>query len=216
MDNKKTLLLVEGINDKKVIHGICSKHNIEPNFEIKDTGSISILKVEFGLTLKSTQLYKKVWLIIDADTNYDDAWRSIRHILVENGGYSNSIKPNTPKPNHEIIVLPDDANLITVGIWIMPNNTDVGMLEDFLISLVDKNNTLYTKAVDIVNEIESERAQHIGVYKGVHKSKATIHTWLAWQDQPGASLSLAVTKKLFDTNKELCKRFAEWLKALNN
>lgn len=54
------------------------------------------------------------------------------------------------------------------------------------------------------------------MFKAVHKSKARIHTWLAWHDTPGESLTVAVKKRLFDTDKELCRRFGNWLNQLNN
>ena len=45
----------------------------------------------------------------------------------------------------------------------------------------------------------------------MHKSKAEIHTWLAWQEEPGTPMGQAITKQYLDTNKELAKKFIGWL-----
>ena len=51
--------------------------------------------------------------------------------------------------------------------------------------------------------------------KEYHKSKAFIHTWLAWQEDPGTPMGLAITKKYLSTNdKVLCNSFIEWLNLL--
>ncbi|MFR9562528.1 MAG: DUF3226 domain-containing protein [Rikenellaceae bacterium] len=214
MIERKSLLLVEGKSEMCLIGELCSLYDIDINFKTVNNNSITNLKISLKTHLKSTNEYNKIWVIIDADTNFESAWQSIRDILMRSGKYS-IIKHNTPIPRKGIIVYPDDANDITIGVWIMPNNKDNGMLEDFLISLIKCNDTLYGKAANIVDEIEAERSSHPNVYKSVHKSKAVIHTWLAWQDAPGESLGTAVKKKMFSTDKNLCKKFTEWLNALN-
>jgi hypothetical protein len=52
--------------------------------------------------------------------------------------------------------------------------------------------------------------------KPIHKSKARIHTWLAWQEDPGTPMGLAITKSYLDTNQELCNLFVNWLNNLFN
>lgn len=37
-------------------------------------------------------------------------------------------------------------------------------------------------------------------YKDVHRAKAELHTWLAWQDPPAMMLSVAVRKGLLTPN----------------
>jgi len=97
----------------------------------------------------------------------------------------------------------------------MPNNSDIGMLEDFMLGIIPSADPLLEKASDIVAELDSDRNRYPNLFKAVHKSKATIHTWLAWHDKPGESLPTAVKKRLFDTNSGLCRRFASWLEKLN-
>jgi len=47
-----------------------------------------------------------------------------------------------------------------------------------------------------------------------HHSKAVVHTFLAWQDEPGMPLGQAITAKALDGNKPLAHNFSEFLKNL--
>ena len=48
----------------------------------------------------------------------------------------------------------------------------------------------------------------------VHRSKALMHTWLAWQDDPGTPIGLAITKRYFDPETPHATAFVEWLSRL--
>lgn len=208
-----SLLLVEGRSEVNVIKKLCPLCGIDIQFETKSENSLSELKDSLKIHLKSTNIYKKIWVIIDADINFEGAWQSIRDILIRSRKYA--INPQQTLPLEGIVINPIDANDIVVGVWIMPNNTDVGMLEDFLIGLIPENDTLHTQAVSIVDALEQSREQHLKLYKTVHKSKAEIYTWLSWHDTPGESLGVAVEKRLFETDADLCKKFYNWLNQLN-
>ncbi|MFI3262903.1 MAG: DUF3226 domain-containing protein [Rikenellaceae bacterium] len=213
MEDKKSLLLVEGKSEMYVIGELCPICGITKNFEIEAENSINTLKIALKTYLKSTNQFNKIWVIIDADTNFASAWQSIRDILIRSGKFPD-VNHKTILPNTGIVIKPKDCNDITVGVWIMPNNSDVGMLEDFLMSLINDNNNLYKEAQDIIEKLELDKNIYPGIYKPVHKSKATIHTWLAWQDEPGQSLGTAINKRLFNTDKDLCARFTNWLNQL--
>lgn len=213
MENS-SLLLVEGKSEVHVIKELCKLCNINTTFKTEPKDSLSELKTALKTELKSTNIYRKIWVIIDADVNFDGAWQSIRDILIKSRKYD--INHKLQLPDNGIIIQPKDHNDITVGIWIMPNNSDVGMLEDFLISLIPDDNKLIKKSKNIISEIDKERDLHDNVFKKVHESKATVHTWLAWHDTPGESLGVAINKKLFQTNADLCVKFNDWLTKLND
>jgi hypothetical protein len=85
------------------------------------------------------------------------------------------------------------------------------MLEDFISFLVPPDDELLPIADATLAAIES---QHLNKYSLIHKSKAKIQTWLAWQDNPGAPMGLSITKKYLTTDEETCQRLIEWLRAL--
>ncbi len=213
MDNCTSMILVEGKSEKTVLPELCRLCGVRLGFDIQSENSIDELKTALKTRLKSSNTLRKLWVIIDADANFDSAWQSIKDILLRSGKYSFNHKAEMPAGG--FIVEPDDPGDLTIGVWIMPNNTDVGMLEDFMLSLIPETDTLIERATTNVNELDSERDRHPGLFKAVHRSKARIHTWLAWHDTPGESLSVAVQKRLFATDAELCQRFAAWLNGLN-
>lgn len=206
-------ILVEGNSEMAVLPRICHICKIEHNFSIEPQNSLNELKKALKTLIKSTNTLRKLWVIIDADVNFDGAWQSVKDILLRSGKYELDI--HAPMPEEGFIIEPIDESDLTIGVWIMPNNKDIGMLEDFLMKLIPEEDSLLSIAETIVNDINDNRSKHPGVFREVHKSKATIHTWLAWHDAPGESLSVAVQKRLFATDKDLCIRFTNWLNALN-
>ncbi len=95
----------------------------------------------------------------------------------------------------------------------MPDNRLNGMLEDFVKMLVPIDDLMLEKAISIVNEIKIEIAE-TSRFKDVHLAKAEIHTWLAWQEDPGSPMGQAITKKYLNTDNEVCERFLAWLKSV--
>lgn len=213
MEESLSMVLVEGKSERAVLSELCRQCGIEMKFSIEPANSLNELKKALKTRLKSTNTLRKLWVIIDADVNFDGAWQSIKDILLRSGKYKFDEK--LPLPAEGFIIEPVDKADLTVGVWIMPNNSDVGMLEDFMMKLIPDNDTLLPIADNIVESIDAKRTEHEGVFKAVHKSKAKIHSWLAWHDTPGESLSVAVQKRLFATDKTLCTHFVNWLNIMN-
>ena len=93
----------------------------------------------------------------------------------------------------------------------MPNNNLEGMLEDFVLQLVSSENVLMQKAESTLSELEAEEIQQ---YKRVHRSKAKVHTFLAWQDEPGKPIGQAITARILNPDAEEAKAFIGWLNKL--
>ncbi len=111
-------------------------------------------------------------LVVDADSNANGRWQWIRDFCSANGGI------NLPAqcPQHGLVI--DGIKKRRFGAWIMPNNTDNGMLENFCHDLVpakDKTTWDYAKSCAIA-------AKQLGApFINAHEFKSQIHTWLAWQ-----------------------------------
>jgi hypothetical protein len=50
--------------------------------------------------------------------------------------------------------------------------------------------------------------------KPTYETKALIHTWLAWQEEPGTPLGLAIKRQYFAGDAPLAAEFVNWLKRL--
>lgn len=203
-------LLVEGNEDKWAVIALRETQHLPENFDVIDCHCVEEAKKALQVRLKSTNNTQRIGIIIDADTSPQDRWNSVRNILIRSGKYDTTDIPERI-PEDGFIVEPQDENDIIVGIWIMPDNSAQGMLEDFVCKMTPENDRLLTKVDETLAEIE---AKNIAKYKEVHKAKARLRTWLAWQEEPGASISTAIKKGYLSTGKPDCQEFVNWLKRL--
>lgn len=203
-------LLVEGKDDKYVIYSLCEKFEIKESFEIKDCEGKDKLLDKLPTLLKGSGNLNTIGVVLDADTDLNNRWKEVCDILKKSGKYEDI--PETCDKNGTII-FPKEEDDIKVGVWLMPNNNDKGMLEDFVSFLIPEDDKLLPKVDKALSEIEEEK---LNQYKEIHKSKARILTWLAWQKVPGTPMGLAITKKYLSTTPVICQDFISWLNKLFN
>jgi hypothetical protein len=202
----KNLILVEGKNEEHVFGHLFHHYGIEKGIiGFKNKEGISNLLESLPVELRGSEL-ERLGIVVDADTNLEGRWDSLRNVLIKSG-YSST--PKTPSPDG-IIIQQDEKPV--VGIWLMPNNHLPGMLEDFVSFLVPDGNTLWARASDCLNGIPEEHR----CFSPNHKIKAHIHTWLAWQEEPGTPLGSAIIKRYFDANAEHAKKLIDWVRELFN
>ena len=192
-------LLVEGNDDLHVIMSLCQKFTVTENFEIIDCKGIDKLFAQIPIRLKQSD-FETLGIIIDADTELKNRWATLQTIFS-----TQKITLPDKIPSDGLIL---KINNITIGIWIMPNNDLNGMLEDFISFLIPKEDKLLPVANQTLNAIEKEK---LNKYISAHKSKALIHSWLSWQEDPGTPMGLAITKKFLTTQEKICSKLISWL-----
>lgn len=201
------VLLVEGRKDCRVIFALQERHNITDYFGIHQcNGEDGVLK-RFNALIPAPPESERpavIGVVLDADTgSIEDRWRQF-HSRLDKYGYE---LPSGPDPNGTIIEKVDEYP--RVGLWLMPDNKTTGMLEDFLLKMVNPAGVEAAKqAVDLA------RTQGIATFRSPHYSKSIIHTFLAWQDEPGYPLGLAVTAKILNAEGEASNLFVSWLRKL--
>ena len=92
----------------------------------------------------------------------------------------------------------------------MPDNGSPGALEDFAAWLVPVEDALWAQAGEAVDAIPFEFRR----FPEIRRSKAQIHTWLAWQESPGSPMGQAITKGDLDARAPLAEAFVGWLRRL--
>jgi hypothetical protein len=197
------VLLVEGKDDRHVICSLLKHHQVTENFTVKDVEGKDKLIQAFraSLRIRDSQV---LGIVIDADEDLAARWQSLRNILIETG--YDSVAAN---PTASGLVMTAD-NLPAVGIWIMPNNQGPGMLEDFIRFLVPAEDRLWSRAEQAVSAIPPQQV----LFKPSYRSKAIVHTWLAWQEEPGKPLGQAITAKYLEANADYAQTFVAWLRQL--
>ena len=204
-------LLVEGATDKRVIpylmeaNGVAWESDGRPVVYIEPNNGIeALLKdgvIESELAASGLQA---LGVVIDANGDVRGRWNQIRgRCRNEFGWLPDEIPENGLDVGH-----PDGPRF---GVWIMPDNRFCGMLEDFLIRLIpNESRPLYGLAESCV----AEAARSGASFKDVHRRKAEIHTWLAWQEEPGKQLHEAVHHRVLDPEKPESRPFVDWFRRL--
>jgi len=196
------LLLVEGSDDKHLIKNVARQHklDIDAQKEIRDCEGIEKLLQDLPVFLKTSA--GAIAIVVDADLDVAARWQALAHRLTE-AGYQ-----VPPSPPVDGLILFDRRP--AVGVWLMPDNTLPGSIEDFAKHLIPSTDELWPRAISAVEDIPIAAR----LFSTSAHRKAQIHTYLAWQESPGTPLGLAVTKRYFHTDTELCTRFVQWLRKL--
>ncbi|MGE0082787.1 MAG: DUF3226 domain-containing protein [Desulfococcaceae bacterium] len=198
------VLLVEGKNDCHAVLALCRYHSLPESFGIFDCESdVGILRRLNALILQPDPP-KTIGIVMDADhPDIRGRWFQIQGKIAEH----KYTFPATPDLHGT--VLPENSGKPRIGIWLMPNNKDSGMLEDFLMKMADKATM---KAVS--DCLETALSKGLTFFKHVHLSKALIHTYLAWQDEPGKTPGQSITSHALKPDAEIADIFVNWLKRL--
>ncbi len=198
------ILLVEGNDDLHVCMAIFGRRNIKETFEIKSTGGYNNLLKSLPVYLKTD--YRTIGILLDADINISARWESVRGIL-SRAGYD--IPVNFPAEGLVVVA----ENLPSIGLWIMPDNRHTGILEDFIEMMIPDDDNLIEEVEKALNSIE---LKNLNRYKEADKPKAKVHTWLAWQKDPGTPIGQAITKQYLNPDSPAAIFFTNWINKLFN
>lgn len=199
----RKLLLVEGRDDLHVVAHLCQRHRL-PNeaFTIHSSEGLDRLIESLPTRLKGGP-QSHLGVVMDADEDIQARWASVRAIVLR-AGYADV--PEAPDPRGTVL-LPTDEFQPRIGFWLMPDNRLPGMLEHFVQFLVPEGDRLREYARQVIDAMPAEERR----FREVHRAKAEIHTWLAWQKQPGLPLGLAIKTRYLDAGCAEATRFVDWL-----
>jgi hypothetical protein len=196
----KKLLLVEGASDKRFFDLLC-KDKLEltvgilrpsESEEIKGDGKgnlVASLKMYMG-EIRRAQ-YASIAAIVDADNVINDKKNGIEGTIQtflealnsaqdsEDGAYKVTRNGNSAVFSH-------NNGFIDFHLWVMTNeNGEEGIFEDWLkTTLKDAETPLLEHAMKTVDALNEKR------FKPIHKSKAEIATWRAWQKIPAGDVNI--------------------------
>jgi hypothetical protein len=195
------VLLVEGVNDCHVVMALCKAHNVPETFGIYECGSdVGVLK-RLNALIISPNPPQVIGVMLDADTSLEGRWQSIKSKLQH---YSYTFL-NKPDADGTVVESSSDEEP-KLGFWFMPNNQDSGMLEDFCAELAQPESLAFAREC-----VEQAQARQVTTFKEVHRSKAVIHTYLAWHDEPGYPLGKAITSQALRPHTDVAVKFTNWL-----
>lgn len=203
-NTSKFRLMVEGKDDVHCVLHLTGKHGLDwDNPEqwmphLHDCKGFDPLRTALPTAFKT---FERLGVIVDSDPG-TDRYASIKSTL---GNIGIQVPDEIPK---EGLVAFDNKLKIKYGIWLMPDNQKEGTLESFLSDLVPDNDSCWSYAIECVQTAKQKGAN----FSDSKVNKANVHTWLAWQENPGLPLGTAIKVGYFETSNELAQSFHTWFK----
>lgn len=207
--DQSKVLLVEGTGDEGVIKEILDAWNL-PCPSIKACGSDAKVFQALKMYLSNPGPYKTIGVVVDADTHPQGRLQRFAQVLNASKHYR--VDEKTPLAPEGLITDGAVIDAARVGLWVMPDNQGHGMLEDFLSGMAAAvHPALMEESEHAISNVESLGIQQ---YTLRHRPKAKIHTYLAWQKDPGTTLPQAIQKHYLDVSSENARPFVEWINRL--
>jgi hypothetical protein len=94
---------------------------------------------------------------------------------------------------------------------IVEGRDDQWSIEDFLAVLVPPGDRCWPWAEQVTLKA---RAEYGAAFSTPDFTKARIHTWLAWQQEPGLPFGTAITAATFTHDATLATTFVKWMSQL--
>ena len=199
MDNNDRVLLVEGADDEHVVWHLRNRHQGMPEFCIRDKGGIEGLLEDIGLEILAPSR-KAIGILVDANDDLNARWSAVANRLRE----ENIEVPSSPELTGTII----NSNP-RVGIWLMPNNTSPGELENFVSEMIPDDDPVWPLSADYIEGIP--QADRKFAEKKILRAK--IHAWLATREDP-RQMGAAIGARDLHVDGPLSTTFASWLREL--
>lgn len=206
----KAKLLVEGLSDLHAVIHILKKRYDWPEDKyqvpvelINGRGKTKILKRSLLSTALQSREIDRFGIILDADSACSATWQSVKGVL------DSVVNLPGGLPSEGYVGTLDAQKRL--GIWIMPDNQSSGCLETLMQYLVPEQRSHLLKLADR----KAQHAKRLGApWREVHRDKAVVHTFLAWQDPPALSLGMSVFHHVLRADAPPLVPFLQWFDRL--
>ncbi len=212
-------LVVEGSDDLFVTVELLARHGAfwgdntrEASADLPYVHSANGIDALRDIVAVQAKSRHRLGMILDADLEAGKAWSKARKRLceiIDPPAWLSPMLAQLPEtlPKEGLVVEEGERAL---GVWIMPDNGTRGALEDFLVDLVPPGDIHWGPACESV-----AAARQRGVlFPEQYRSKAEIHTWLAWQKEPGVPFGRAVKSAYFLHDAAGAMAFVAWFRRM--
>lgn len=216
----KNRLLVEGDSDKGFIQKLCDRIFGRNAVTVtvlapKDVGANQngwrsvIDNLPISIEDLTQERIDKLGIVLDADYAPDNSggFRSRLQVVVDalvSHGYT--LSGGNPNVSNGDMFTHNDG-LPPIGLWIMPNHQDDGMIEGFIEMMITSANEQQELLAHANTTVAS--LPHTLFDSKLHTIKSKLHTWLAWQKKP-AQLYTVLDAGILDQSK--VTNFETWLR----
>lgn len=210
------VLLSEGPDDLNVLYHLLSYHGlplaqrrqrVAGRIALEHGGGIDGVLRRLRVELKAQDedvAVARLGVVVDADEQLQERWQALREV-VRGAGYP--AFPDAPDPQGTVIAEP---GRIRLGFWLMPDNQLNGSLERFAQLLLPDADRLWPRATAVVEQIPAEDT----LFREGDTLKAQLHTWLAWQREPGRPIGQAINNRYLNPDAPQAHHLIGWLRRL--
>ena len=205
-DSHPRVLLVEGPDDKHVVIHLRERSGLAQNFEIVEKEGINSLldSIEVEVDIPGRTV---LGIVLDADDNPSARWQALTdrlNRLRQEDHFDLPELPAQPEPSGTII-----EGRLRIGIWLMPDNSSTGELEDFVGSMIPSGDPVWPLSEAYIEGIPpAERKFGPGKIQ-----RAKVHAWLATREEP-RRMGLAIKARDLVTDGANTVAFVDWLRTL--
>ena len=202
-------LCVEGNEDRWAVirllerNGISCDTSINPQMPyIHDSNGCNALLDSLPTAVKT---YQKLGVMIDANSEPDKRWLQLKNRLER----ARVILPAHPLP--EGTIAEGQRPGYRIGVWVMPDNSQPGALEEFFAGLIPQGDVCWPCTEEVCTEAQQKWG---ACFPNSAFMKARIRTWLAWRKKPGLPFGTALKADYFRHDSEPASRFVSWFRQL--
>ena len=194
-------LFIEGTDDEHAIGQLLVRRGFDPQAfpAFEDSGGKEGVLRAIRVAIRAAT-GGAVGFVLDANDDPGSTWERVTSRLGSVGVEApHEIPPGGFEAESKVYAA-------RVGVWLMPDNRQTGALEDFLRDLIDEGDPLLPHAED-----SASKAKELGAgYAESDTGKAVLHTWLAWQKEPGRPYGVAIKARYFGANSAAAEKFLAW------
>lgn len=211
------VLLVEGKDDLHVMTNLFEVRNVPDTFQVRcpgsepdeiENGGVDKLLDSIPYRLASSEL-ERLAVVVDANDKGPGAgWDAIRQRLAA-AGHDGVPKAHSPEGTIvELSLRPGTPRSVRFGVWIMPDNRSLGMLEDFFAGLIREDDEMIPFVDRFLGSIPTDQRRFVPA----HQPKARVHSWLAVSERPGRPMGQAIkADRQLDANSPAVEPFLKWI-----
>lgn len=204
----RKVLVVEGQTDQHFVLHLCklAEPELGEKFSYHDSkGFQGLLATIRGFV--NQQDLSALGFMVDSD---DDPLRQWQDIVSRITAANSEIQtPSAPDANGTIIPADPDIGSPRIGIWLMPDNSSAGEIENFVTQMIPENDRVWPLSQAYINGIPVQDRK----FEDGKITKSQVHAWLATRKYPGL-MGLAVREGDLAIHGPLTQRFVAWLARL--
>lgn len=207
-------LFVEGPDDQHVVIHVLDRYGVSveldscrdwyPSIQVVPPGRNKDELLRIVTPMIEVGHAPRLGFLVDANSSLAATWKDLRERFL---AASVSVPEGIPR---EGFVGVSDRYGKRVGAWLMPDNEQPGAVEEFLMTLIPSDDSLWPYAREATEEAKGHGAE----FPSRSFPKAALRTWLAWQETPGMPYGTAIRRQFFHAAGETADRFVDWFRRL--